>query len=116
MLTVAPAAHHSAAATYEADQTLTIAGTVLEFAWRNPHCHVQVQVASGPFGGRRYSVEMSSAESLASTGWTRTQLRPGDAVVFDVHPSRSGGPVGLCRDCRVTINGRVLRLRTSRVS
>jgi hypothetical protein len=26
-------------------------------------------------------------------------------VTMKVHPSRDGGPVGLCRHCAVTVNG-----------
>ena len=100
-------AHHSAAATYDADHTLRIAGTVAGFAWKNPHCHVYIGVSGGAFDGQQYTVELSSAEMLANSGWTKTSLRPGDRVVMDVHPSRVGAAIGLCRNCPMTLNGRV---------
>jgi hypothetical protein len=98
-------AHHSAAASYDADRSIEITGRVLEFAWRNPHCHLYLDVTAGPFKGKKYAVEMSSPEVLAESGWTRTLLRPGDAVVVQVHPSRVGAPIGLCRNCSLVING-----------
>ena len=106
-LATAPAvsAHHSAAATYAAHESIEVRGTVVEFAWTNPHCHVYIDVGDGPFKGRTYTVELASPAALASEGWTRTMLRPGDDVVMRVNPSRTGAPSGLCRRCSVTING-----------
>ena len=98
-------AHHSAAATYDADRSLAIVGTVAAFAWKNPHCHLYIDVSQGPFKGRRYTVELSSAEVLAETGWTKTLLRPGDHVAMNVRPSRAGAAIGLCRGCPMTVNG-----------
>ena len=102
-------AHHSATASYEAQASIRIAGKVLEFRWTNPHCHVYVDVAEGPFKGRTYAVELSSPEALVSEGWSKTMLRPGDDVSLKVHPSRTGAPAGLCRRCTLTINGRLKR-------
>jgi hypothetical protein len=99
-------AHHSAAAAYEADESIGITGTVLKFTWSNPHCHVYINVAEGPFKGRTYTVELSSPVALVDDGWNKTTLRPGDDVTMTVHPSRDGAAVGLCRHCAVAVNGR----------
>jgi hypothetical protein len=104
-------AHHSSAASYEADESITIKGTVLEFAWTNPHGHVYVDVAEGPFKGRTYTIELSSPGALVHDGWTKTMLQHGDRVVMKVNPSRAGGAVGLCRNCAFTVNGKVTRTR-----
>lgn len=104
-----PSAHHSATASYEANASIAITGKVLEFRWTNPHCHVYVDVAEGPFKGRTYTVELSSPGALVSDGWSKTMLRPGDDVIVNVHPSRAGAPAGLCRRCTLTINGRLMR-------
>ena len=98
-------AHHSAAATYAAGETVAVNGLVAGFAWTNPHCHVYIDVASGPFAGRTYTVELGSPSALTGEGWTKTSLRPGDHVVMMVHPSRAGMAQGLCRRCAVTLNG-----------
>jgi len=103
------AAHHSAAATYAAGETVAVDGLVTGFAWTNPHCHVYIDVASGPFAGRAYTVELASPGALAGDGWTKTSLRPGDHVVMKVHPSRAGAAQGLCRRCAVTLNGAAWR-------
>ena len=105
----AASAHHSAAAVYDGVRLIDITGTVREFSWRNPHCHVYIDVTDGPFKGQTYAVEMSSPGSLIEEGWTKTLLQAGDNVVVHVHPSLGGAPVGLCRSCIVTINGTVTR-------
>ena len=102
-------AHHSATASYEAARSIEIAGTVLEFSWKNPHCRISVNVSDGPFKGRAYTVEMSSPVVLTEEGWTRTTLHVGDSVVLHVHPSRAGAAVGLCRSCSLSINGKAIK-------
>jgi hypothetical protein len=98
-------AHHSATASYEANASIRITGKVLEFRWTNPHCHVYIDVAEGPFKGRTYAVELSSPSALVKDGWSKTMMRPGDDVMMNVQPSRAGAPAGLCRRCTLTVNG-----------
>ena len=105
----APSAHHSASAKYDADRHVTVTGTVSEFAWRNPHCFLYVDVDAGPYKGRRYVVEMSSAGVLVQAGWTAHTLAPGDAVRITVLPDRTGKAAGLCRACEIAINGKVTK-------
>ncbi len=115
LLATAPAvgAHHSAAATYAADETIAVTGTVIGFAWTNPHCHVYIDVADGPFKGRTFTVELGSPAALAVDGWTRAAIRPGDEVVMKVQPSRAGDASGLCRQCATTINHRPMPSRAA---
>jgi uncharacterized protein DUF6152 len=98
-------AHHSAAATYDASQSIAITGTVTGFAWRNPHCHLYVCVTEGAFKGKEYVIELSSPVVLQDAGWSRTSFNAGDRVTVHVNPSRTGAPIGLCRNCLVTVNG-----------
>jgi hypothetical protein len=102
------AAHHSAAATYDASRLLTLTGSVARFDFRNPHCFLSIDVDAGPFKGRRYVVEMSSAGVLASSGWRASSIKAGDRVRITVMPSRAGRAAGLCRDCDVSINGGIV--------
>ena len=103
------AGHHSAAAKYDALHPVTLTGTVAAFAWRNPHCFLTLDVDAGPYKGRRYVVEMSSAGVLGSSGWTRARIKPGDAIRVTVLPSLDGHAAGLCRECVIAINGNVTK-------
>ena len=102
-------AHHSAAATYDAARPITITGRVAAFAFRNPHCFIYIDVGSGPFEGRRYVVEMSSAGVLGSNGWSASTLKAGDDIRITVLPARTGRAAGLCRECALRINGKVTK-------
>jgi Family of unknown function (DUF6152) len=104
-------AHHSAAAKYDADHRVTVTGTVFEFAWRNPHCFLYIDVDAGEFKGRRYVVEMSSAGVLANSGWSPSRLKAGDAIQITVLPARAKGmAAGLCRDqCAIRVDHSVAR-------
>jgi hypothetical protein len=110
-LTFAAAAlgHHSAAATYDASRLLTLTGQVARFDFRNPHCFLHIDVDAGPYKGRRYVVEMSSAGVLANRGWRASSVKAGDRVRITVMPSRAGNAAGLCRDCDVSIDGVVTK-------
>jgi len=99
------AAHHSAAATYDASSPLTLTGTASAFVWRNPHCFLYLDVDAGPFKGRRYVVEMSSAGVLTNAGWSRSRIKPGYIIHITVLPARAGRAAGLCRGCSILVNG-----------
>jgi len=105
MSSTVASAHHSAAATYDATQSIPITGTVASFAWRNPHSHLYIDVTAGPYKGKEYVIELSSPVVLEEVGWSRTSFKPGDRVTVYVNPSRAGAPIGLCRNCLVTVNG-----------
>ena len=61
-------------------------------------------VTAGPFKGKEYVIELSSPVVLEEAGWSRTTFKPGDRVTVSVNPSRTGAPIGLCRQCTVTVN------------
>jgi len=86
-------AHHSGAM-FEDKLSVTLAGTVRQFQWTNPHCWIQVVVAdkSGPV---EWSVEMGSPSQLFRGGWRPTTVQVGDKIVVVVHPMRDGTKGGL---------------------
>ncbi len=86
-------AHHSGAM-FEDKLSVTLAGTVRQFQWTNPHCWIQVVVAdkSGPV---EWSVEMGSPSQLFRGGWRPTTVQVGDKIVVVVHPMRDGSKGGL---------------------
>jgi hypothetical protein len=82
-------AHHSFAATYLEDQTVTIEGELVQFLFRNPHSFVHVMVKQKDGSMVRYAVEWGGAGQLGSTGVTRETLKPGDDVVISGSPGRN---------------------------
>jgi hypothetical protein len=85
-------AHHSNAM-FDRQKEVTIAGTVREFQWTNPHIFIEL-VVDGPNGPANYSVEGPAPGVLRDHGWKFSSLKPGDKVVVKVHPlkdNRQGG-------------------------
>jgi hypothetical protein len=82
-------AHHSFAATYLEDQTVTIEGELVQFLFRNPHSFVHVMVKEKDGSMVRYAVEWGGAGQLGGQGVTRETLKPGDHVVISGSPGRN---------------------------
>ena len=100
-------AHHGTAASYVQDEWITVTGTVTEFNWRNPHCSLFLDVTDEAGNVESFAIELASPGLMVRrNGWTRETFDVGDEVVFKVHPSRTGAPVGECLfNCDVMING-----------
>jgi hypothetical protein len=82
-------AHHSFAATYIEDQSVTIEGQVVQFLLRNPHSFVHVMVKEPDGTMNRYVVEWGSPAQLSGQKVTRDTLKPGDFVVLTGNPGRN---------------------------
>ena len=81
-------AHHSFAATYVEDQSVTIEGEIVQFLLRNPHSFVHLMVKEKDGSMVRYVVEWGSPTQLGGTGVTRDTLKPGDHVIISGNPGR----------------------------
>jgi hypothetical protein len=82
-------AHHSFAATYLEDQSVTIEGELVQFLFRNPHSFVHVNVKQKDGSTIRYAVEWGGAGQLGGQGVTRETLKPGDHVQITGAPGRN---------------------------
>src|SRR5688572_30350866 len=71
-------AHHSFAATYLEDQSVTIEGELVQFLFRNPHSFVHLNVKEKDGKMVRYAVEWGGAGQLGGQGVTRETLKIGD--------------------------------------
>ena len=90
---VSLAAHHSPVM-FDMTKTQTLEGTVVEFAWSNPHSSIQLDVQTTN-GVVRWGVEMGSPNSMVKAGWKSTIIKAGDKVSVNVHPLKSGEPGGI---------------------
>ena len=103
-------AHHGTGINYDNSHRVVMKGTVTEFAWKNPHTQLYMDVKDEKTGNVvHFAVEMNSPGVLNRDGWTRHEIKPGDEVSIAVYPSRAGAPVGECltpSTCNITINGK----------
>ena len=102
---VSLAAHHSPVM-FDMAKTQTLEGTVVEFAWTNPHSSIQLDVQT-PKGVERWGVEMGSPNSMVKAGWKSTLLKPGDHISVTVRPLKSGERGGMFVSIKLA-DGRVL--------
>lgn len=79
---VQPAAHHSFGAVYLEEDMIEVAGSIVEFQYRNPHSWVFVEgrERSGLGGTRVYAAEWVSTSQLERDGIEKDTLRTGDDV------------------------------------
>jgi hypothetical protein len=82
-------AHHSPAA-FDLTSEIVVEGTVVEFAWRNPHVYLTVEVA-GPDGEPvLQEIEGGSSSVLSTYGMNRDTIAAGERVRVRARPSRRG--------------------------
>ncbi len=82
-------AHHSFAATYLENQSVTIEGELVQFVFRNPHSFVHVMVKEKDGTMVTYNVEWGGTGQLGGTGVTRETLKAGDVVTITGSPARN---------------------------
>jgi hypothetical protein len=89
VLSVRVYAHHSFAATYFEDKTVTIEGKLVQFLYRNPHSFVHVEAPDDKGEMQTWAVEWGAGGQLSREGVTRESLKPGDVVVIKGNPGRN---------------------------
>lgn len=82
-------AHHSFAASYLEDQSVTIEGELVQFLFRNPHSFVHVNVKDKDGTVVRYAVEWGGVGQLGGQGVSRETLKIGDHVIITGSPGRT---------------------------
>ena len=92
-----PAAHHGRGGTYDASKLVTIEATVTEWAWRNPHVVLYVDVTEADGAVVSWALESQNVDSLSRLGMSRLSFVPGQEISVKLNPSRGGAPVGVIR-------------------
>jgi len=95
LATAAPAAAHHSFAMFDREREVTLAGTVHDFQWTNPHAWIEVDVPDGRGGSDKWGVELNSPNNLARQGWRSNIIKTGDKVTVVLNPLRSGEHGGL---------------------
>jgi len=105
-------AHHGNSA-YDEQHWITLAGTVTEFVWSNPHCQIFMDVKDDKGGVVNWAIESQSPGILRRNGWTRTIFKPGDQISVTLAPAKNRAPVGFSGNALgkiVFADGRVLKM------
>ena len=87
-------AHHSFAM-FDHVNRITVAGTVTQFQWTNPHVFIEMAVPDGAGGSKHYTVECASPNVLTRVGWKFNTIKVGDKVSALINPLKNGQPGGM---------------------
>jgi hypothetical protein len=83
-------AHHSFAAFFDPDKSVSVTGTVTAFRFTNPHGMIAVDVKNPAGGIVQWRAETNAPVVLVQRGWSKDSIKPGMVVTIEGWPSRDG--------------------------
>ena len=83
-------AHHSFSAEFDANQPVTLTGSVTSLEWRNPHVWFYVDVKDGDGSVSSWGFELASPNLLLRNGWTAQSMKVGDVVMVEAYRAKNG--------------------------
>lgn len=99
-LPAAALAHHSFAAFFDPNKSVTVTGTVTEFRFTNPHGTIALDVKKPDGSTETWRAETNAPVVLVRRGWSRDVIKPGEVVTIDGWPSRDGRHYLRLRDAK----------------
>ena len=91
-------AHHSFAAEFDADKVVHLEGTVVKFAWVNPHSWIYMDVLKPDGTVDHWKIEGGAPSLLLRRGWNRNSVTPGTKIVVNAYQARDGATRASARD------------------
>lgn len=88
-------AHHSGAAVFDPDKTISLTGTVTSVEWVNPHAHFYMDVKDAAGKVTNWNLELASPNVLVRNGWKRTSVKAGDVVTITGQQARDNTKFGI---------------------
>jgi hypothetical protein len=89
MSVAGPTAAHHSAKIFEPEASLTLAGTVTEFDWANPHTYIHIETRDDAGELVVWEIETDALPILIRSGWTSESLQPGDRILVRARPDRN---------------------------
>ena len=83
-------AHHSFAANFIQDQTVSVQGVVKEFWFENPHARIYLEVTNADSKVEEWMLEGASRNVLTRRGWSADTVSVGITIQAEGNPSRDG--------------------------
>lgn len=81
-------AHHSFAASYIEEQSITVDGKISAFLYRNPHSYVEMESTDDHGVVTKWIAEWFGSGRLNRVGITQDTFKPGDRVIITGAPGR----------------------------
>ena len=83
-------AHHSFAAEFDANKTVTLDGAVTKLEWANPHIWIYVDVKDEHEGVQHWQCEGGAPNTLTRNGWSKNSLKPTEAITIEGWMAKDG--------------------------
>lgn len=110
-------AHHGTSVTYDTSKTITVEGTVTEWAFTFPHSQIYFDV-TGPDGKvAHWGTELGPSPTMMRNlkiGWGRESIKPGDKLKLTCNPHRVVGATA-CLSKEIVVNGKLLPLNDAQM-
>jgi hypothetical protein len=100
-------AHHSFAAEYDSNKSVTLDGIVTKVEWMNPHARFYVDVKDHAGNVVCWELEMGSPNVLQREGWTRNSMKSGDHVIVTGFLAKDGSKLANAKDVKLADGTRV---------
>jgi len=104
---VSLSAHHSWPVNM--DKLVTVKGTVMEFAWENPHPMITLEVRTDDGKLEKWLIGGPAINRMEANGWTKTTVKPGDVLTGTGYQFSDGQKI-LRLDRVVFADGKEMRL------
>ncbi len=91
-------AHHAFSAEFDANQPITLRGTIKSVEWINPHAFIHLDVKRDDGTIESWMIEAGSPNTLVRRGMTRDSIPPGTEVVVFGYRHRNGSNTANGRD------------------
>jgi DNA/RNA endonuclease YhcR with UshA esterase domain len=82
--------HHSFAAEFDANQPVTLKGTVTKMDWVNPHTWMHIDVKNPDGTVTKWMIEGGTPNTLIRRGFTKASLLPGTEVTIMGYRAKNG--------------------------
>ena len=90
VLAIPAMSHHSFMAEFDMSKAVVVKGVLTDIQWANPHITFYVDVTDDYGSVTHWGVNAAAPSAFVGRGLTRSLLKPGDVIVVEGYPARSG--------------------------
>lgn len=101
-------AHHSFAAEYDRNRSITVTGNITKLEWTNPHARLYVEGTDETGKMQVWDFELGPPNGLMRNGWRRDSLKAGQPVTVEGWRSKTSTVVANARSVKLPDGRQVL--------
>jgi hypothetical protein len=99
VVTSVAAAHHSFAAVYDMQQSITVKGTIVQVRLTNPHSWFYLDVKNEAGEIERWAFEAGTPSGMIRNGYKATVIKPGaEVTITGFHARDASQHMGMLRE------------------